>query len=198
VGSTFADFAGHIYDRPGVHVRLAEGRGFIAGARQRFDIIQLPLLDSFAAAAAGTLSLSESYIYTVEALVEYLRHLRPGGFVAITRWLKLPPRDSLKLFATALAALETLQVMEAGQRLALIRTWSTTTLLVKSGALSSGEIAKIRAFADERSFDLAYYPGMRREEANRYNILGQPYFFDGAKALLGAQRAPFLGPYKFH
>jgi len=197
VGGTFGDFAGHIYDRPGVHVRLAEGRGFIARARQQFDIIQLPLLDSFAAATAGTLSLSESYIYTVEALVEYLRHLRPGGFVAITRWLKLPPRDSLKLFATALAALETLQVMEAGQRLALIRTWSTTTLLVKNGALSSDEIAKIRAFADARSFDLAYYPGMRREEANRYNILEQPYLFDGATALLGPDRAAFLRRYKF-
>src|SRR5262245_9386611 len=197
VGDTFADFAGHIYDRPDVHVRIAEGRGFVAGARQPYDVIQLPLLDSFAATAAGTLSLSESYIYTVEAFVEYLRHLRPGGFVAITRWLKLPPRDSLKLFAMALAALETMGVVEAGQRLALIRTWSTTTLLVKNGALSSAEIAKIRAFADERSFDLAYFPGMRREEANRYNVLEQPYFFDGATALLGPDRASFLRRYKF-
>src|SRR5262249_5967659 len=137
VGDTFADFAGHIYSRPDVQVRLAEGRGFVAGARQPYDVIQLPLLDSFAAARAGTLSVSESYIYTVEAFVEYFRHLRPGGFVAITRWLKLPPRDSLKLFATALRALETMGVVEAGQRLAMIRTWSTTTLIVKNGALSS-------------------------------------------------------------
>jgi len=197
VRDTFADFAGHLYDRPDVHVRLAEGRGFVAGARRYYDVIQLPLLDSFAAAAAGTLSLSESYIYTVEAFEEYLRHLRPGGFVAITRWLKLPPRDSLKLFATALAALKRMGVAEPGQRLALIRTWSTTTFLVKNGALTPAEIAKIRAFADERSFDLAYYPGMRREEANRYNILEQPYFFDGATALLGPDRASFLRRYKF-
>ena len=197
VGNTFADFAGHLYDRPDVHVRLAEGRGFVAGVRRHYDVIQLPLLDSFAAAAAGTLSLSESYIYTVEAFQEYLRQLRPGGFVAITRWLKLPPRDSLKLFATALAAFERMGVAEAGRRLALIRTWSTTTLLVKNGPLSPADIAKIRAFADERSFDLAYYPGMRREEANRYNVLEQPYFFDGATALLGPDRASFLGRYKF-
>ncbi|HEX7966694.1 MAG TPA: hypothetical protein VF502_00640, partial [Stellaceae bacterium] len=197
VRESFADFAGHLYDRPEVHVHVAEGRGFVAGTRQRYDVIQLPLLDSFAAAAAGTLSLSESYIYTVEALEEYLRHLRPGGFVAITRWLKLPPRDSLKLFATAIEALKRMGVAEAGQRLALIRSWSTTTLLVKNGALSPAEIAKIRAFADERSFDLAYYPGMRREEANRYNILEEPYFFDGATALLGPERPSFLARYKF-
>jgi spermidine synthase len=197
VRETFADFAGHLYDRPDVHVHVAEGRGFVAGTRQHYDVIQLPLLDSFAATAAGTLSLSESYIYTIEAFEEYLRHLRPGGFVAITRWLKLPPRDSLRLLATALAAFERMGVAEAGQRLALIRTWSTTTLLAKNGALSPLEIAQIRAFADERSFDLAYYPGMRREEANRYNILEQSYFFDGATALLGPDRASFLGRYKF-
>jgi MFS family permease len=104
VRDTFADFAGHLYDRPEVHVHLAEGRAFVVGTRRHYHVIQLPLLDSFAATAAGALSLSESYIYTVEAFEEYLRHLRPGGFVAITRWLKLPPRDSLKLFATALAA----------------------------------------------------------------------------------------------
>jgi spermidine synthase len=198
VRKNFADFAGHLYDRPEVRVHLAEGRGFVAGSSQRYDIIHLPLLDSFAAAGAGTISLSESFIYTVEAFEDYLRHLRPGGFVAITRWLKLPPRDSLKLFATALTALERMGVAGAAeQRLALIRSWSTTTLLIKNGALSVAEIAKIRAFAAERSFDLAYYPGMSRDEANRYNLLDQPYLFDGATALLGPERASFLARYKF-
>lgn len=197
VRKSFADFAGHLYDRPEVDVHLAEGRGFVAGSSERYDAIHLPLLDSFAAAGAGTVSLSESYVYTVEAFEDYLDHLRPGGFIAITRWLKLPPRDSLKLFATALTALERMGVAGAEQRLALIRSWSTTTLLIKNGVLSATEIAKIRAFAEERSFDLAYYPGMGREEANRYNRLDQPYFFDGATALLGPERASFLARYKF-
>ncbi len=38
---------------------------------------------------------------------------------------------------------------------------------------------------------------MRREEANRYNVLEQPYFFDGATELLGPDRGSFLGRYKF-
>ncbi len=197
VRKDFGDFAGRLYDRPEVRVHLAEGRGFVAGSSQRYDVIHLPLLDSFAAAGAGTVSLTESYIYTVEAFEDYFRHLRPGGFIAITRWLNLPPRDSLKLFATALTALERMGVAGAERRLALIRSWSTTTLLIKNGALSGAEIAKIRAFAAERSFDLAYYPGMSREEANRYNLLDQPYLFDGATALIGPERASFLARYKF-
>jgi spermidine synthase len=197
VGQNFADFAGHLYDRPEVHVHLAEGRGFVAASDQRYDVIQLPLLDSFATAGTGTISLRESYIYTVESFEDYLRHLRPGGIVADTRWLNLPPRDSLKLFATAITALERMGVAEPEQRLALIRSWSTTTLLIKNGALTAAEIGKIRAFTDERSFDLAYYPGMSLEEANRYNRLEQPYLFDGAIALLGPGRKSFLARYKF-
>src|SRR5205807_9090526 len=52
-------------------------------------------------------------------------------------------------------------------------------------------------FAEARSFDLAYYPGMKRDEADRFNILEQPYFFDGASALIGPDRATFLDQYKF-
>ena len=71
VAERFAAFAGHLYERPGVRVHVAEARSFVAGRRDRYDVIQIPLLDSFAAAAAGTHSLSESYVYTIEALEQY-------------------------------------------------------------------------------------------------------------------------------
>ena len=197
VKETYADFAGHLYDRAEVRVIVAEARGFVAGSGERYDLIELPLVDSFATAAAGTLGLAESYIYTVEALEGYLRHLRPGGYLAITRWLKLPPRDSLKLFATALEALARIGATEPARQLALLRSWTTTTLLVKNGPLEEAEITRMRDFAEARSFDLAWYPGMRRSEADRFNILEQPYFFDGIAALIGLDRDAFLDRYKF-
>ncbi len=71
VKETYADFAGHLYDRPEVQVIVGEARGFVVGSGERYDLIELPLLNSFATAAAGNLSLSESYIYTVEAFEAY-------------------------------------------------------------------------------------------------------------------------------
>ncbi|MCK6452478.1 MAG: SAM-dependent methyltransferase [Alphaproteobacteria bacterium] len=197
VADRFAAFAGGLYGRRDVRVHAAEARGFVAGTAARYDIIQIPLLDAFATAAAGTLSLSESTLYTVEALEIYLSHLAPDGMLAITRWLKLPPRDSLKLFATALAALERMGVDAPERRLALLRSWNTTTLLVKNGAFTEPDLASIRAFARSRSFDLVYVPGMSPREANRYNILSEPYFFEGAAALAGPERASFIERYKF-
>ncbi len=197
VRDRYAGFAGQLYQRPEVTVHVAEARGFVAASPRRYDLIQLPLLDSFAAASAGTVSLHESFVYTVEAFSDYLAHLRPGGYLTITRWLKLPPRDSLKLFLTALVALERSGVSEPWRQLALVRSWDATILLVKNGPLSAADIDRIRAFAEQRSFDLAYYPGIQEGETNRYNQLERPYFYEGAMAVIGPERQDYLERYKF-
>lgn len=198
VRQRFRDFAGNLYRRPGVHVYEAEARGFVNNSDARYDLIQLALLDSFGTASAGLYGLSENYLYTVEALQTYLSRLAPGGMLAITRWLTLPPRDALKLFATAASALKRSGASDPAARLVMIRGWKTVTLLVKNSDFTAREIAAIKEFNRTRSFDLAYYPGMRADEANRYNLLAQPYFFDGAIALLGPQRQDFIELNKFY
>jgi spermidine synthase len=197
VRRTHHDFAGGLYDLWKVQLHVAEARGFVAGSRIQWDVIQIPLLDSFATSAAGVHSLSESYIYTIEAFGAYIQHLTPQGILAITRWIKLPPRDSLKLLATAFAALARNGVAEPHSHLALIRSWNTTTLLLKRTPFTAHDLKKIRGFSTERWFDIAYVPGMAPGEANRFNILDQPYFFHGARALLGHQSGDFIAQYKF-
>ena len=198
VKQRFRDYAGKLYSLPGVHVYEAEARGFVNSSDQRYDLIQVALLDSFGTASAGLYGLSENYLYTVEALRTYVNHLTPGGMLAITRWLALPPRDALKLFATAITALEQNGVAYPAARLAMIRGWKTVTLLVKNNDFTAQEIAAIREFGRVRSFDVAYYPGMRADEANRFNILSRPYFFEGVAALLSPQRQDFIDRYKFY
>jgi len=198
VSRRFRDYDGSLYSRPGVRVYQAEARGFVNTSRERFDLIQVALLDSFSAASAGLYGLSENYLYTVEALQTYLSRLSPGGMLSITRWLTLPPRDALKLFATAVSALESSGVNDPAARMVMIRGWKTVTLLVKNSAITPAEITAIKDFCRERSFDLVYFPGMRADEANRYNLLAQPSFFEGAVALLGPQRQNFIDQYKFY
>ena len=201
----FAAYAGGIYSDGAdsgmprtVRVHVAEARGFVAASEQRFDLIHVALLDSFSASSAGLYALSENYLYTVEALQDDLRHLERGGLLAITRWVTLPPRDALKLFAAAVVALERSGVADPASQLALVRSWQTSTLLIKNGAFSSDDIESIKAFCVGRSFDVAFYPGMEPQEANRYNVVAPPDLFDSATALLGPGRDEFLQSYKFH
>ena len=197
VADTYAAFAGHIYADPRVTVHTDEARGFVAKHDAAYDLIQIGLLDSFGASGAGVQALNESYIYTVQALHEYLDDLGPGGMLAITRWIKLPPRDSVKLVATTIEALRQAGVSDPGQRFAMIRSWNTSTLLIRNGDFTAQEIERIRTFTRSRSFDTAWFPGMRAEDANRYNQLPEPYIYEAATALLGKGASDFLERYKF-
>jgi hypothetical protein len=198
VSTDYADFAGHVYQAAGVSLHIGEARSVAASSPGDYDLIQVSLLDSFSASASGQYALSENHLYTVEALGEFLRKLAPGGYLSITRWIKLPPRDTLKLFVTAIDALRAGGVSDPGQQLVLIRGWQTSTLLVKNGTVSAEEIEQLRAFCAARSFDRAWYPGITPGESNHYNRLRDDWFHAAAAALLGEQRKRFLEDYKFN
>jgi hypothetical protein len=183
-------------DEPRVQLRLGEARGFVRTDRRHYDLIQVAPLDSSGGAGAGVQAMAESYSYTVEAIANYYARLAPGGFLALTRWAEQPPRESLKLFATAIETLRTLGA-DPRDRLALIRGWQTSTLLVKNGALTATDIGRLRAFCDARGFDPAWLPGIRPEEANRRHRVSRPWLYEGAVALLGDDAERFLANYKF-
>src|SRR5437899_221762 len=102
----YADYAHHLYDLPQVHIHVSDGRSWIRSSRDRYDVIQMTLVDTWASTAAGAFALSENNLYTVEAFREYFDHLKPDGFIAITRWEFARPREALRVVAQALRALE--------------------------------------------------------------------------------------------
>lgn len=194
----YADFTGALYDHPRVRVHIAEARGFMARSQDEFDLIQVALTDASATAGSGTQGLSENYVYTVDAFESYLGHLAPGGLLAVTRWISLPPRGNLKLLAMAAEALRARGVAQPGQRIAMIRNWNTATLLVSNSDLTPDAIEAIRTFAVEHSFDTVWYPAMPPAEANRFNRLPEPWLYEGAKALVGTDPGAFIERYKFN
>jgi hypothetical protein len=123
--------------------------------------------------------------------------LAPGGLLAFTRWVALPPRDSLRLFATAIVALERRGVTDPGRSLAMIRSWNTTTLLVSNGVFSAADVAAVVDFCRQHSFDTVHVPGIVAGEANVFNLLQRDDFFAGTQALLGRGRKDFVERYKF-
>jgi SAM-dependent methyltransferase len=181
---------------PRVRWHVGDARGFIRETPRHFDLIQISPLDSYGGSGAGVQALAESYLYTVEALADYYDRLAAGGWLALTRWEKQPPRDGLKLFAMALEMLRA-RGLEPGSRLALIRGWQTSTLLVGQRPLSGEDVERLRAFCDERGFDPAWFPGIGRDEVNRRHRVPRPWLYEGAVALLGSDADAFLSGYKF-
>jgi SAM-dependent methyltransferase len=84
----FGDFSGHLDRAPGVSLVNAEARSYINHSSNRFDLVQISLIDTWAATAAGGLALTENRLYTVEAWDDFYRVLKPGGLLSVSRWYK--------------------------------------------------------------------------------------------------------------
>ena len=73
----FQRFTGRILDDPRVKVVNTEIRAFAGSTDQKFDLVEIGLIDSTGLSQAGGYSVEENYTYTVEAMREYLKSLDP-------------------------------------------------------------------------------------------------------------------------
>ncbi|MDK1031529.1 MAG: SAM-dependent methyltransferase, partial [Planctomycetia bacterium] len=198
VAEDFADFAGNIYSRPDVEVLVADGRSFLERTPQRFDIIQISLLDSLSSSAAGVYALNQSNLYTIEAVGRMLDTLRPGGFLCITRWLKVPARDGIKMLATVAEALRRRGAGKPGRHVAMIRSMVTCTIIVSPQPLSQAHIDSVREFSEERWFDLVWLPDIQPAEANRFNILSRALYHEAASEIFAGNHEALYRNYAYN
>ena len=149
---------GRAFEQPGVTLHEAEGRAFVRRSKDTYDLVQLSLIDTWAASASGAYSLSEGYLYTVEALGDDLARLAPGGALTVTRWDWTPPRESLRLVAVVDEALRRGGAAEPRRHLVVLGLGRMANLVVKKSPFTPEELARVRALAAERGFFVVYEP----------------------------------------
>lgn len=167
VQEKYKDFAGNLYGRSDVRPVVAEARNYIRGSDETFDIIQISLIDSWAATAAGAFALAENSLYTVEAFRDYLDHLTDDGMLSISRYIFMPRNQTLRVVVLARKALEEMGVANPGDHIAVVGTSYDTegvsTVVVKKTPFTSEEIASITESARSLQFEIIYLPGTARD-----------------------------------
>jgi hypothetical protein len=108
----YADYAFHLYELPQVHIHVQDGRSYIRSSHDKYDVVQMTLVDTWASTAAGAFALSENNLYTIEAFREYFDHLKPDGMIAITRWEFKQPREALRVVSQAIESLHQIGVAD--------------------------------------------------------------------------------------
>ena len=200
VADDFNDFASGLYRRNNVQVVIAEGRNFLETTPHRFDIINISLLDSFSASAAGLYALNESHLYTIEAVGRAISRLKPSGLLSITRVLKTPARDSLKILATVADALRSQagQTADISRHIIMIRSWATATIVASPQPLAAEQIQNARSFAAHRSFDLIHTPAITLDQTNKFHILDEgPVYYRYAQQILSDNHEEFYDTYAY-
>lgn len=198
VNKDLGGYSSKLYSHEKVNSYTSDVRDYLTKTNKSYALVQISLMDAFNASSSGLHALHENYLYTVEAIKLYLQSLKENGYLSMTRWINMPPRDTLKLLNTTIQSMQELGFDNPGESIIFIRGWQTATLLVKNGKFTSEELQLTRHFNKQRSFDPAWLPDIRREEVNQYNRLASPLFYHAASALLSDEREAFINSYKFN
>lgn len=89
---SYGDRAGNVYSHEYVRSYVDEGRSFITRSSEKYDIIYVPFVDTWASVSSGGLSVSENFLYTLEGFQQYYDHLTERGKIVTVRWLIDAPR----------------------------------------------------------------------------------------------------------
>jgi len=149
-----------------------------------YDIIHI---ENWGSSLPGSDALTQGYLFTTTSFSGYLNHLTEKGILIMARKLLLPPADSVRLWAEAYESLRSLEFKNPEQHIAVLRNWSTFTLIVSVKPFN--DTAVLKDFAQNMNFDLVFLPGITKEMVNRFNIFDAPYYFSELNRLAEAYRS---------
>lgn len=180
VTERYDEYLGGLF-RPGAHeysdrlkIIVAEGRSFVRTQPKNYDIIQMSGVDSFTALSTGAYTLSETYLYTTEAIKDFYAHLKDGGYINYSRFLLShpgKPRETLRLTNIACTALEELGIENPQSHIVVLQGAAWASTMVKKGPFTRVEIDALKKFARDQMFlGLIYDPLRKADEEPKAEI----------------------------
>lgn len=161
-----------LYEQEEIEFVHDEARSWLTRAEERYDLIQMSLIDTWAATGAGAFTLSENGLYTVEGWQVFLDHLEPNGLFSVSRWYS-PDALSETNRLTSLAAMSLLRrgIERPADHIALVSRLSVATLLVSPEPLRAEDIDTIERVAEEYGFTILHSPRQQSSEPLIRNAL---------------------------
>jgi predicted membrane-bound spermidine synthase len=195
VNGRFGDYTGHLDRDPIVRLVNDEARSYLARSKERFDIVQVTFIDTWAATAAGAYTLTENSLYTVEGWKTFLDRVEDNGLLAVSRGVG---PELARLVALGRAALLASGASNPEQHMVLVTNrhgkregsfGAMGMLLVRKTPFPPEELAIVRRAAEQLRFDVDLEPGAARTGLLRVLATGQ-----GADPELSQGRVDYSAP----
>jgi hypothetical protein len=147
----------HAYNKltnlPGTRFFVDEARSWFARTTDRFDLIEMSLIDTWAATGAGAFSLSENGLYTTQGWQYFLDALTPTGVFTVSRWYD-PHNitETGRLLSLASAALRNRGVSRPEQQIFVAGTPALATIIVGNAPFSTDDLSRLHKATNELGF----------------------------------------------
>jgi hypothetical protein len=148
-----------VADLPGVRFVVDEGRSWFARTQERFDLIEMSMVDTFAATGAGAFSLSENGLYTVEGWKAFLSALRPDGVFTVSRWHSPTATVEIgRVVSLAVAALMEMGVEDPRANVYVAGVGKLATVIVSRQPFSASDLQELEGATKRLRFHVLASP----------------------------------------
>jgi SAM-dependent methyltransferase len=167
----YRDFA-RVATHPGVTLVHDEARSYLTRMPGRFDVLQMSLIDTWAATGAGAFTLSENGLYTREGWRVFLRALKPNGVFSVSRWFDPnAASETTRLLSLGVAALIDAGIADPQQHLILVTRERIATLMVSRSPFTEADRAAIDRTTQGMGFNVLAAPWRPAEDTRVRRIL---------------------------
>ena len=195
VRGKFGAYTNNIYDRPGVTWVKSEGRSYLRRSGKKFDLLQMSGTDTYSALSSGSYIFSESYLYTTEAFDDFFEHMTDDGVITVIRFRFEPPREELKLVATAARALRKLGITDPRKHFLVVNQEDGSSTDLAQQLAGAPHLSGIKNYAElTRRMSRDYAQPMRYAAM----IMRKTPFTEADVAKIEAYLPPLNGPLVKH
>lgn len=154
----FRTYAG-LSGAPGLKLVHSEARSWFSRNRESFDLVQMSLIDTWAATGAGAFALSENGLYTVEGWRTILNDLDENGIFTVSRWyVPLMKSELERLLALAVETLLESGVENPADHIFVASGGNIATLVLSKSAFTPDGIKALKKRAQHYLFGIIVSP----------------------------------------
>ncbi len=144
---------------PNLKLHVDDARSWFASTDEKFDLVQMSMIDTWAATGAGSFSLSENGLYTLEGWRAFINTLNGNGVFTVSRWFNPDDvKETGRMIGLATAALLDMGVSDARPHLFVARADRIATLVLSKSPFTSEQLAVLKNEVQRLGFNVLLAP----------------------------------------
>jgi hypothetical protein len=144
---------------PNLKLHVDDARSWFASTNEHFDLVQMSMIDTWAATGAGAFSLSENGLYTLEGWRTFLRPLNENGIFTVSRWYNPGDIDETgRMIGLATAVLLDAGVKDARPQMFVATIGSVATLVLSKKPFTPEQLTILHDTVRSLNFNVLLAP----------------------------------------